>query len=322
MADATGTQDRARRRLPRGIGRGPMRVCLLFAAAWAATVSTGVSAAPPPRFTALGDSLSAGGYPDIVAARFGATMVNAGLGGQSTLQVAARYGTAPVTVVVAGGRLMPGANALTTIAPELLRSSNKDARTMPARIAGVSGTLLRAVDAAGADRTSFVPDPGQKLPRPIPNGTRITVGADTTRYDLLLLCVGRNGGTADPDRFMALVDAIIALARSRADHIVLLGIPNAADPGEARGTPGYDRIVALNRRLAERYPDLFLDIRAAYNRAGDPRRADDRADMARDTPPRSLRADHIHYNPAGARIWADAVTEHIRRKGWFQGGKP
>ncbi|GGE84051.1 SGNH/GDSL hydrolase family protein [Sphingomonas prati] len=121
---------------------------------------------------------------------------------------------------------------------------------------------------------------------------------------------------------MALVDAIIALARSRADHIVLLGIPNAADPGEARGTPGYDRIVALNRRLAERYPDLFLDIRAAYNRAGDPRRADDRADMARDTPPRSLRADLIHYNPAGARIWADAVTEHIRRKGWFQGGKP
>lgn len=289
---------------------------------WATTVATTPSVTPPLRFMALGDSLTAGGYADVVAARFGATVVNAGLGGQTTLQVAARYGAAPVTIVIAGGQLVPGTNALTTIAPELLRSSNNDMHTIKARIVGVSGTLLRTVDATGADRTSFVPDPGQKLPRTVPNGTRITVGADSERYDLLLLCVGRNGGIADPDRFMALVDAIVALARSRADHIVLLGIPNAADPGEARGTPGYDRIVTLNRQLAKRYPDIFLDIRAVYNRGGDPRRADDLADMTRDTPPRSLRADLIHYNPAGARVWGDAVTTFIRRKGWFQGGKP
>ncbi len=318
LADGTGTHDCARRRVLDG---GRSRSCLLLAIVWAATAATTPSAAPPLRFMALGDSLTAGGYADTVAARFGATVVDAGLGGQTTLQIAARYGAATVTVVVAGGRLVPGANVLTTIAPELLGSSNKDTRTMKALIAGVSGTLLRTVDAAGANRTSFVPDAGQKLPRTVPNGTRIEVGADSRRYDLLLLCVGRNGGTADPDRFMALVDAIVALARSRADHIVLLGIPNAADPAEARGTPGYERIVALNHRLAQRYPDLFLDIRIAYNRGGDPRRADDQADMARDMPPRSLRADLIHYNPAGAHVWADAVTAYIRRKGWFQGNK-
>lgn len=50
-----------------------------------------------------GDSLTASNYADTVAARFGATVIDAGLGGQTTLQVAPRYGAAPVTVVAAGG---------------------------------------------------------------------------------------------------------------------------------------------------------------------------------------------------------------------------
>lgn len=78
---------------------------------------------------------------------------------------------------------MPGTNPLTTIAPELLRRSNNDMRTMKARIVGVSGKLLRTIDATGGDRTRFVPDPGQKLLRSVPNGTRISVEADSGRYE-------------------------------------------------------------------------------------------------------------------------------------------
>ena len=40
--------------------------------------------------------------------------------------------------------------------------------------------------------------------------------------------------------------------------------------------------------------------------------------MAKDTPPPSLRGDQLHYNAAGRAVWANAVSDFIKAKGWLR----
>ncbi len=259
-------------------------------------------AAPPrlPRILALGDSLTRNGYASLVARDLRMNLVTAGIGGQNAAQVAARFGAIRTVAVVADRRIVAGDNDLTTLAPDLLAGSDRATRSIAVRIDGISGTLSRSTDAAGIGHNRFRPDAGQRVPHPVPPSVAVMVTPDPEPFDILLLCVGRNGATSDPERYLGLIDAIVARAKTRARHVVLLNIPTSARPEEAPGTPGHARIAAINRALAARYPGLILDIDSIYAAA----------------PATRVRADPVHYNSAGARLWADAVTAFIRRKGW------
>lgn len=273
---------------------------------WLACLVGGALLAAPaptprlPRILALGDSLTRNGYASLVARDLRMNLVTAGIGGQNAAQVAARFGAIRTVAVVADRRIVAGDNDLTMLAPDLLAGSDRATRSIAVRVDGVAGTLSRSTDAAGIGHNRFRPDAGQRVPHPLPPSVSVMVTPDPEPFDILLLCVGRNGATSDPERYLGLVDAILAHAKTRARHIVLLNIPTSAKPEEAPGTPGHARIAAINRALAARYPDLILDIDSIYAAA----------------PAARVRADPIHYNPAGARLWADAVTAFIRRKGW------
>lgn len=283
-----------------------MRRAMRIAGRWLVCLAGGVLLAAPvasprlPRILALGDSLTRHGYARLVARDLRMNLVTAGIGGQNAAQIAARFGAIRTVAVVADRRIVAGDNELTTLSPDLLAASDRGTRSMAVRMDGVSGTLTRSTDAAGTSHNRFRPDVGQPVPHPVPPIVAVTVTPDPEPFDILLLCAGRNGATNDPERYLALIDAILVHARTRARHVVLLNIPTSAKPEEAPGTPGHARIAAINRALAARYPDLILDIDSIYAAA----------------PAARVRADPIHYNPAGARLWADAVTAFIRRKGW------
>ncbi len=279
-----------------------------IAGCWLACIVGGsllaAPARPPhlPRILALGDSLTRAGYASLVARDLRMNLVTAGIGGQNAAQVAARFGAIRTVAVVADRRIVAGDNELTTLAPDMLVGSDRATRSIAVRIDGVSGTLTWSTDAAGIGHNRFRPDAGQRVPHPVPPSVAVMVTPDPEPFDILLLCVGRNGATSDPERYLGLVDAILARAKGRARHVVLLNIPTTATPEEAPGTPGHAQISAINRALAVRYPDLILDIDSIYAAA----------------PATRMRADPIHYNSTGARLWADAVTAFIRRKGWAE----
>ena len=282
-----------------------------------AAPSTATRRTPRREFLALGDSLSFGGYADLVGKRFGVPVVNAGIGGQTAPQIAARYGAIPVHIIVPGGRIVAGANPLSVVAPEILRGSDAATRSAWVRIAGILGVYTYGLGADGKPVNTFTPQPGQALPVAAPAGTPMQLETGEMQSDMLLVCAGRNGGIEKPDVLMADIAAIMAAYKPEVRRIVLLGVTNSATPDEARGTPRYNAIVQINQTLARLYPDAFLDIRAAYN-AGGPTAAADGTERENDWPPAALRKDQIHYNDAGKRVWAQAVGDFIARKRWLK----
>lgn len=267
---------------------------------------------------ALGDSLTAADYIGLVGRDLGVPVLNLGIGGQDASAIGARYGAVAVHVVVAGDRIVPGDNRLTTVVPELFRAQDLVERTARAEIAGISGSYRRTRAGPSLDdENRFTPDPGQRLPVTVPPGSTMTIAPIRPAPEILIVCLGRNPGVRDATRIKAVIAALHHLQHARGGRFLLLAIPNLAEPAEWRGTPGYAALVALNDELRQRYPGEFLDIRRAYVDGGNPALAADRLDRLHDTPAASLRADQIHYNDAGRRVWAGAVERFIIHKGWL-----
>ncbi len=253
-----------------------------------------------PRILSLGDSLTRAGYASIAARDLRMNLVISGIGGQTTAQIGARYGAIRTIAIIEGKQIRAGANDITMLAPALLAASDTTTRSIAARIDGIPGILTRSVDGQGRERNRFMTASGRGLPRPAPAPVTVVVEPDVRQYNILLLCAGRNGAARDPAVYLEQIDKIVTHARTHVRHIVLIDIPLLATAEEAPGTPGHATIVAINRALAERYPDLILDINAVYTVGA----------------AKAERLDGIHYNSIGARRWADAVTAFIRRKGW------
>lgn len=273
---------------------------------------------------ALGDSLTAAGYADDVAAALGVTLVapssspESGIGSQDSTQAVARYGAIPLTCSLAGNTMNAGANELTAISVQLL-SRTADAvgtlRTLRASILGVKGDLKalhNATAVAGALQYTatdfysytFTPDAGQTLPA-VPAGTSLVIETGIRQDCTLLLAVGRNNvGRANwQTTVKADIASALAAYKPLVRRIVIIGIPNST--GEPSGSANYNAIVAFNAELAALYPDHFVDIRPAYN-----------AGTADDTPAPALTADGLHYNTAGKAVWKNTVLTFINSKGW------
>lgn len=145
--------------------------------------------------------------------------------------------------------------------------------------------------------------------------------ADTThRHDITVIWVGRNN-LQEPDRIQSdVLEAIKALGSNR---YIVLSILNGDFYGtEAKGSPGYDNIISLNRSFALRYPNNFVDIRSYLVSLYNPSDPQDVLDHARDIPPSSLRAhwnggiDLLHLSPEANGKVAARVAEFIEARRW------
>lgn len=183
------------------------------------------------------------------------------------------------------------------------------ARTVAARYPVVLGRLftpMRSVRNAGVGGESSSEIAARML-------------ADTRSHDAVtIIWAGRNN-YEDVRRVRADVKAMVDAVRSK--RVLVLSILNADTSEERRGESGYRTIVDLNDALRAAHGPSYVDIRSRLIDSGlalarIAPTGPDRADLARDVPPRSLREDHIHLNDAGQAVVARVVHDSLVARGW------
>jgi lysophospholipase L1-like esterase len=145
--------------------------------------------------------------------------------------------------------------------------------------------------------------------------------ADTThRHDVTVIWMGRNNLT-EPARIES--DVAAAVKSLGSDRFVILTILNGDFSGtEAKGAPGYETIMDINRSFVLYHPGHVLDVRSYLVSLYDPTNPQDVQDHARDIPPSSLRAhwnggiDLLHLSPEANAKVAQRVAEFITQRGW------
>jgi hypothetical protein len=92
---------------------------------------------------------------------------------------------------------------------------------------------------------------------------------------------------------------------------------------EKKGTPGYDEVLLVNKRLAAQYPYSYWDLKEwtvhkAIYAVGITPTAEDLDNMAADTVPPSImvKGDPVHYSPATAAALADEIRAQLVSRGW------
>lgn len=85
---------------------------------------------------------------------------------------------------------------------------------------------------------------------------------------------------------------------------------------ETRGTATYNTIQNINKRLAEKYKDKFVDIRSILIKNYNPSLQNDTSDFNNDIPPNSLRLDDIHLNEKGNALVAKIIKDKLEEEKW------
>jgi hypothetical protein len=301
-----------------------------------------------------GDSMTALlGAPRLVAALGDSRrVVNRGVGGQRSAEIAGRQGGIPVTCQVMGGQIpASGSVSITSLSPTIARLM---ASGLTVVIAGVTGILRplgsdvnsptgyeftrsssgSAVSAAGSQ--AVVP-----VTTDLVNGATFDLNSYTQIWWL-----GRNGtgsNLSDVQIYEAMLEKLTASTK----RVLILPIFNGGRTADSNGDPAipttssfdYDREMNRNAAIAAAFPQYYYDIRRdfidgaeawfqsrypeAYARdwglSFTPSRTqanlgpDSAWDVANDVPPRALRSDTIHLNTFGHEFLAELLAARIKQ---------
>ncbi len=229
---------------------------------------------------------------------------NFGVSGQTSDSIAARQGALVARLDVAGHEL-PARGSVPVVIVNGVSIPGAGIGEVHGSLRGIPGKLAYTEDY----RPLFVRDiPGETVK--VPAGSPFLV--DDHRGDISVIWAGRNDVNLN---HTAQTIENIAHMTGRADRgrFIVLSILNGA--GEGRGTAKYETVVRLNRELAARFPDNFIDVRGMLvAHAG--HSAADQQDRGADVVPTSLRVDNQHLNAEGYGIVAQQVALFIGQRGW------
>lgn len=267
--------------------------------------------APDTSIVAWGDSLTFGdfasstdaSYPAQLARLTGRVVLNKGVSGQTSREIAARQGGAPALITLQGDLIPPAG-------PALIRyvSASPVAHyggSIEGRLAGIHGGLTQTISG-----DAFTRDDTGPAVHVAPGSPFLTDNAWLEAVNVFWL--GRNNFWYEPDQVVLDLQACADFLRT--DQYIVLSILNGA--GEGRGTAAYDQIMTLNHRLAQAFPGHYLDVRNALVERYDPNDAQDRIDHSQDVPPASLRGDPMHPNDSGYRVVAELVAAFMEHNRW------
>jgi hypothetical protein len=267
----------------------------------------------PLRIVAWGDSLVVR-TSSAIAAATGREVIDFGVGGQGTPQIAARLGARPAHLTLVDDRIPIVGSARVRDFDVLLFQSGQGPQTSAGELAGVAGVLARVPGADGGDDfLEFVPNVRLTSDVTVPSGTPFHPDTEAYRDDLTLFWMGRNNY---PDTQVVTDDIRACTSYLTTEHFLVLSVLNGNYAGEQRGGTRYQAIETINLGLQAEFGDRYLDVRSLLVAAFDPTDAKDVADHEADRPPSSLRADNIHVNAAGAARVAAAVEERLIDLGW------
>ncbi|WP_157516513.1 hypothetical protein [Methylosinus sp. LW3] len=268
-------------------------------------------AAPTPRCVwVLGDSLAAGLASELALGLPDYQVLNGGFGGQSSRDIAARAGVAPIRVVV--GERRSNEVILSKVFPPTLPFAGADSELI-----GHLGDVAGRLRWSRKDGFSFAPQRSAEFEF-LTGEMTFSVDLSAVESCILILWAGRND-VRDPQPARLHLAAILAAAKKRGVPALSLGVINSEDEDAASGQ--LRNILNINEFLADQSPSAYFDVRSwlltnALRTATVEPTKEDMSDVAKGVPPRSLRSDHIHLNSAGNRALAKQVALLLRERKW------
>jgi lysophospholipase L1-like esterase len=283
----------------------------------------------------------------------GRHVVNRGIGGQRSYEVAGRQRGIQVTAVVAGEKIpASGAVAISRLFPTIARCTKAG---VAVSIAGVTGTLRPIGEAVSPTGYEFVRSaPGNAVSA---FGSQVVTPVTTDKVDnkvfdlneyTAIFWLGRNG-LGGPGTDVTVYAQMLARITNAEKRVLILPVFNGGYASESNGDPAiptrstssYTSIMDRNAALAEAYPQYWYDIRrdfidgaeawlrsnhpAVYasdwrqffpNRTDANLGPDSAWDVANDVPPRALRRDKVHLNELGNEFLAQLIAVKLKSRGW------
>lgn len=317
------TDGRFKARLADGVGVSTSEIAPLVASALAS-----MNLFPSSAIACWGDSMTAGAggggttYTGVLASALGATVVNLGIGGQTSTQIAARQGGVDIACTVSGDMIpASGGVSVTSRSVNPLFNSGNFGGSMTGTLAGVPGTISATTATVDGDSlwTFTRSSPGSAVA--CPPGTKfIPDTAGLHEAKTVIIWAGRNNFgalTTVRDDILAMVKRLTPLNK----RVLVLGICNGKYAGEESGGSGYINMMKLNQELARLFGDQFVDIRRymidfGLSDAGITATSQDLTDISQDRIPSSLLADNLHWTGPGYTVGGNLIARVVRAKGW------
>ncbi|PZE66885.1 hypothetical protein [Curtobacterium sp. MCBD17_021] len=284
-----------------------------------------VGATTLPSIVQHGDSLSAnwGKQAADLSTRLGnRTLVNQGIGGQTSLQIAARQGGAPTRATVAGGVIPASGSVSVTLSVALRSDTNVPSNVV---IAGVAGTFV-ATDASNYLTGTFTRK-AAGLPAVAPAGSPVQTGYEY-RDMWPIYWYGRNNFKDQNGAAQIVSDLRGSLEwNQHRAHALILSIPPWA--GEENGLAIRTILDNTNAAIRDAFPREFVDTAARLRSAdvitatGNTPTAQDLTDIANGLTPTVFRltnadgsVDPGHLGPVGYTALNMIVNEIYTSRGW------
>jgi hypothetical protein len=257
--------------------------------------------APQATIVCWGDSMTEGNagiadqgrYPALLQQEIGATVINQGVGGQTSTQIGVRQGGVPTYVTVDGGTI-PGNGFGVTVT----FNSGYEPLTSPngrvnGSIQGVKGELTLS---------TFLPQGTFTFTRTSDGDGPVSV-TGAPQYvpdkpyssDAAIFWEGRNNllntpaGPWGAKQILSDIAAQVGTVPPGTNYLVL-SVLNENDPDERKGGANYSSVLDLNNSLSSTYGSHYLDVRSLLVSSFDQSLPADITDHDYDMPPGSLSA--------------------------------
>ncbi|MBE0216298.1 hypothetical protein FOT84_28095 [Klebsiella pneumoniae] len=141
--------------------------------------------------------------------------------------------------------------------------------------------------------------------------------------------IGRNN-SAGIAQVISDLKAMVEKVKASSKYPRIVVLADFMDAGQTNGTAGRAQIFSLNAAYKRAYPEYYceiegVDILQNFINHANPNYADDVADVAAGTTPRSLRYDDLHPSQVlqenalhiGADVNAEFIVQFLTKKGWL-----
>lgn len=281
-------------------------------------------------------------------------VINRGVGGQRSVEIAGRQGGIVASGRVVGGRIpASGAVGITHLTATIARGM---AGGLPVTIAGVSGILRPVGSASAPTGYQFVRSASGNAVTAL--GTQVITpltsdNINGTAYELnshnAIFWLGRNGIGTAAETDVSIYQKMLSKLCATNKPVLMLPVFNGGYRTEGGGNPalrtapssGYNAIINRNASIAASFPQYWYDVRRDFIDGAEawmkakfpaqyakdwgqsfPSRSEANLgpnsawDVANDIPPRALRSDRVHLNAMGNEFLAELIANKIRSLGW------
>lgn len=259
---------------------------------------------------AWGDSLTAGNedgsgitYPNQLQKLTGLTVINLGIGGQTSSQIAVRmnaYAGQSEQTFSSGFTLPTSGAVAVTFQTGFEPARNVGNGTgvgiyasgIPIQFT-ISGVTYKGVVTSSGANYFFTPRSYPSADVPVPAGTAWTATLPMKAlHGCQLIWAGRNN-SSDAPQVESDVAAMVSAVQTNSNCYLVMSILNGELDGPRGRSTAYDEIINLNNYEAATYGSHYLDIRSDVVAAYNPANAADILDFNNDIPPYSLRAQDL-----------------------------